>query len=88
MARERKITRTITSYRATVMCLNTESAEVTLDSFVTTQKFKENIDLLKYLRKRYETDEYKLVKIDKLECFENTYEMSEEQFMSIAQIVE
>lgn len=86
MARERKITRRITSYRATIMCLNTDTAEVTLDTYITTQKFKSDVDMLRFFRKKHETDTYKLVKIDKMECFENQYEMSEEKFITLAEI--
>lgn len=86
MARERMITRTIRTAYVEVMTIDTNTAEVCIGTFeVEPQENEEKY--LKVLRKRYETDNFKLVKLEKVNICENLYGMSEKEFKEHAKLL-
>ena len=81
MSRQRKITRTIEETKITVLALNVETAEPSYIECYTTDKETDENKMLKKLKKVYETDELKLVKITETETHTAVYEMSEIDFI-------
>lgn len=87
MARERMVTRTITSKTYNVMCVDTETCEVSFTPFTTSEDFSDIEKALKFLRKKYENNTRKLVKIEHVETTEQLYGMSEVEFMQYAKLL-
>ena len=86
MKRERMVTRTIKSACVEVMTIDTTTAEVEI--IVYTTEPQENEDkYLKVLRKEFETDNFKLVKIERVQIYENLYGMTEKEFIEYAKIL-
>lgn len=86
MARERMVTRTVESTIAHTMCIDTETANVSIETFRISGKFEEK-ELLKKLKKNYETDTFKVVAIQSTEIEEKLYGMTEELFISMAEVL-
>lgn len=87
MKKERMVTRTIISTNVQVMCINTETADVTIQNFIATGEHKELDKLLKTLKKSYETDVFKLVAIQSTETIEQLYGMPESKFIEMSEIL-
>ena len=87
MARERMVTRTITSTTYKVMSVNTETCEVSIVPYATSEEFIDDEKAFKFLRKKYETDTLKLVKIESIEITEQLYGMTEVEFMQYAKLL-
>ena len=83
MARERMVTRTVESTIAYTMCLNVETADVSVETYRVSGKFEEK-ELLKKLKKLYETETFKVVAIQSTETEEKLYGMTEELFIELA----
>ena len=86
MARERMITRTIKSADVEVMTINTTTAEVKIECYTTEPQENEE-KYLKVLQKAYETDTFKLVKIESVEIYEDLYGMTEKEFKQYAEVL-
>lgn len=84
MARERMITRTIKSADVEVMTIDTTTAEVRIISYVTEPQENEE-KYLKELRKEFETETFKLVKVESIKVYEELYGMTEKEFKIHAQ---
>lgn len=84
--KERMITRTIKSADVDVMTIDTATAEVCVNTY-TTEPQGSDEKYLKVLRKVYETENFKLVKIEKIEIYEDLYGMSEREFKEHAKIM-
>lgn len=87
MARERMVTRTITTTTYKVMSVNTETCEVSILPYATSEEFIDDEKALKFLRKKYETDTNKLVKIESIETTEQLYGMTELEFIQYAKLL-
>lgn len=85
MARTRMVTRTINVTVVEAMCVNTQSAEVTVKSLELTGETFTDEKALKALKKEYETDTFKVVAIQKMEVHEEMYGLKEIDFLKIAQ---
>lgn len=83
MARKRMITRTIEQTTAEVMTLNVRTAEVVTQSYAIGGRYSDE-DLLKKLQEIFQTDEVKLVHIEKQECTDVLLGMTEEDFIRYA----
>lgn len=83
MARERMITITIKTAEVDVMSIDVTTAEVTIKGYMTEPQENEE-KYLKVLRKEYETETFKLVKIIRVGIFEDLYGMSEKEFIQNA----
>ena len=86
MSRERMITRTIKTADVEDMTINTSTAEVNIVCYTTEPQENEE-KYLKVLQKAYETDTFKLVKIESVEIYEDLYGMSEKEFKQYAKIL-
>lgn len=86
MARKRMITRTIEQTTAQVMTLDVTTAEVHIRTYPIGGRFNDE-DLLKKLKKLFETDTVKLVHIESQTCEEVLLGMDEEDFIRLAQVL-
>lgn len=84
MARVRMVTRTINVTVAEVMAVNTTSCEVSIKELELTGETFTEEKALKELKKLYETDELKLVAIQKLDVREEMYGLKEVDFLKVA----
>lgn len=85
MARTRMVTRTINVTVVEAMCLDTQTAEVTVKSLELTGETFTDEKALKALKKEYETDTFKVVAIQKMEVHEEMYGLKEIDFLKVAQ---
>lgn len=85
MARTRMVTRTINVTVVEAMCVDTQSAEVTVKSLELTGETFTDEKALKALKKEYETDTFKVVAIQKMEVHEEMYGLKEIDFLKVAQ---
>lgn len=86
MARTRMVTRTVTQTTAEVMTLNVTTAEVRIKPYTIGGEYTPE-ECLKKLQKLFQTDEEKLVHIDKMEVEEVLLGMTEEEFIRLAQVL-
>lgn len=86
MARKRMVTRTIEQTTAEVMTLNVSTAEVLTIEYVIGGRYSDT-DLLNKLQEIFQTDELKLVHIEKQECTEVLLGMTEEDFIRYATVL-
>ena len=84
MARERMVTRTITSTTVKVLCCDVTTCETTIQTFRITGETVDKEQLLKAVKKEYETDTFKLVAITETETQEELYGMLESDFIQYA----
>ena len=85
MARTRMVTRTINVTVVEAMCVDTQTAEVTVKSLELTGETFTDEKALKALKKEYETDTFKVVAIQKMEVHEEMYGLKEIDFLKVAQ---
>ena len=86
MARERMITRTVTTTNCEVMCVNVTTAEVQVKDYTLTgEQTKETA--LKQLKKLYETETEKIVTVNSVSLNETLYGMSELDFIKLAKVL-
>lgn len=86
MARKRMVTRTIEQTTAQVMTLDVTTAEVQVKAYSIGGRFNDE-ELLKKLKKLFETDTLKLVHIESQTCEEVLLGMDEEDFIRLAQVL-
>lgn len=84
MARAPMVTRTIKTTHATLMCVDTESAEVCNKDVVLPRTYESENDALKAAQKRYQTDTFKVVAVVASKVSEALYGMSEADFIAHA----
>lgn len=84
MARERMVTRTIRSTLVTVMQVNTETAEVTNNTYNISSIFNDDTKLLRAVKKLYETEQEKIVAIVGKMQISDFYGMTENEFLTHA----
>lgn len=85
MARMRMVTRTVEVINVEVMAINTETAEVTRPVYTVTGVADSAIE--KAVRKLYETDTVKIVKILSTSRTECLYGMPEDEFIKLAKVL-
>lgn len=86
MRKEKMITRTITQTSAQVMAIDVTNSEVSIFETKIGGVYTD-IELLKMLKKIYETDTYKLINIESNKHEEILLGMSESQFMEYATVL-
>ena len=84
MAREKMVTRTIEFTHVTLLCMNTETCEVSRETEILTYVSNDPEELLKVAQKLYQTDTFKIVKVEEYETFERLFGMTEQVFMENA----
>ena len=82
--RERMVTRTINATVATVLCMDIVNASATTKEIEISGTYKNDSDLLKTLKKKYDTTDFVVVAIQKTETKEKLYGMTETDFMKYA----
>lgn len=87
MARIPMVTRTITTTKANVMCLDIESAELCNKSVVVPRTYKNDETLLKKVKEVLETETLKPVHIVDKEEIETLYGMTEQVFIEHAEVM-
>lgn len=86
MARERMVTRTVTTTNCEVMSVNVTTAEVQVKDYTLTgEQTKETA--LKQLKKLYETETEKIVTVNSVLLKETLYGMSELDFIKLAKVL-
>lgn len=84
MARAPMVTRTIRTTNATLMCVNTENAEVNNIDVVLPRTFEDDTAILKAAKKYHETETNKVVAVVASSVSETLYGMSENDFIANA----
>lgn len=87
MSRERMVTRTVELSVCEVMCMNTTTAEVKINTYEIGGGLTDEKALLKAVKKLYETDTFKCVTISKVTQKEILYGMPESRFIELATIL-
>ena len=86
MANVKMVTRTIEQTTADVMCVDTNTAQVTINSYTIGGTYTDE-DLLKKLKKLFEVDDIVLVKIESQHIEQLLVGMSEEDFVRYATVL-
>lgn len=87
MAKVRKVTRTISSTKVVVMCVDTETAKVENYEVEIASVYTDDKKLMKAVAKEVETATLKPVSIVSKECVETLYGMDEQKFMEMAEVL-
>ena len=87
MARERMVTRTVELSVCEVMCMDTTTAEVKINTYEIGGGLTDENALLKAIKRLYETDSFKCVAISKVTTREVLYGMPESKFIELATIL-
>ena len=84
MAREAMVTRTVIGTRVTVLAMDTVSCEPQNMTYEIGGKHEISDKLLNMLRKNYDTEDFKIVKVVDVAPFEKRYGMKESDFIAAA----
>lgn len=87
MSRARKITRTISSTKVVVMCVDTETAKVDNYEVEIAGVYSDEKKLMKAVAKEVETVTIKPVSIVSKEVVGTLYGMDEQKFMEMAEVL-
>lgn len=87
MARERMVTRTVELTVATVMCLNTTTAQVETVGYEIGGGLTDEKAILKAVKKQHETDTFKCVSVVSVTVNEILYGMPESEFIKYASVL-
>ena len=87
MAREIMVTRTITTTKANVLCLDVEAGEPFNETVEVARTYKDDEALLKAVKPLIETDAIKAVHIVDKEVVETLYGMPEQVFIEHAKVM-
>ena len=88
MAREKMVTRSITSTKCVVLALDTETVEPSNLTVEVSGTFQNEEKLMKAVKAVAETHTLKIVQILTTETVEKLYGVSEQKFMEIAHVLE
>lgn len=84
MARAPMVTRTIATTNATLMMVDTESAEVFNKDVILPRTYEDENAILKAAKKVHENEQHKVVAVVRTEVNETLYGMSEADFIANA----
>ena len=87
MARVPQVTRTITTTKCTLLCVDTVNGEAYNDAIIVPRTYSDEKKLLKVVRSLYNTEEHEAVKVVATDTIETLYGMSESDFIKHAQIL-
>lgn len=87
MARARKVTRTISSTKVIVMCVDTETAIVNNYEVEIAGVYSDEKKLMKAVTKVVETETLKPVSVVSTEVIETLYGMDEQKFIEMAEVL-
>lgn len=84
MARERAVTRTINAIEVTAICMDITTMETSEEVLSLTGDVPNNDQIMKKLRKLYETETYKVVAVKDIATTEKLFGMPEVEFLKYA----
>lgn len=87
MARVPMVTRTITTTKANVLCLDIQKGEPFNKVVILPRTYKDDKALLKQVSKVIDNEEQKAVHVVDKEEVETLYGMTEQQFIELAQVL-
>ena len=87
MARAPMVTRTITTTKVKVLCVDITKEQIVTKEVVLPRTYKDDAHLLKAVEKVVNTDECKATLIVGTEVVETLYGMSEQKFIETAEIL-
>lgn len=87
MAKQRMITRTALTTKATVLCLNTETAEPFNETVLLSGTYKDAKNILKDAKKLLDNDTISVCKVVNIEVEEKLYGMPEVEFLQYAKVL-
>lgn len=87
MARTPMVTRTIKTTKVTVLCMDIEAGEPCTEVVTLPRTYKDEKALMKAVSAKVDTKEIKAVHIVGTEVSENIYGMTEDKFISCAEII-
>ena len=87
MARKPMVTRTVQTTLATVLCLNTETAEPFNQTVTLSGTFKDNKAVIKAVKALIENDTISVAKVVDIEIEEKLYGMPEQDFINAAKVL-
>ena len=87
MARKPQVTRTMTTTKVSVLCLNIEDAEPYNEVVTLPRTYKDEKAILKEVRKIIDTDTTKAVHVVATKIEETLYGMDEDEFIKYAKIL-
>lgn len=87
MARVPQVTRTITTTKCTLLCVDTVNGEAFNDSIIVPRTYSDEKKLLKVVKELYNTDEHEAVKVVATETIETLYGMTEAEFIAVAKVL-
>lgn len=87
MARKPMVTRTVQTTLATVLCLNTETAEPFNQTVTLSGSFKDNKAVMKAVKALIENDTISVAKVVDIEIEEKLYGMPEQDFINAAKVL-
>ena len=88
MAKATKITRTITTTKADILCVNAETEEMYVETVSLPRTFKNDAEILKAAKKKLETDTVKPIAVKGAVIDSKLYAIDEETFIANAKIIE
>lgn len=88
MAKQKFLTRTMKSTRASILCMDIETAEPMNETIVLAGTFKNENELLKTAKKHLENNRVKCVAVAASQVETALYKMSEDFFLANAEKVE
>lgn len=87
MARQPQVTRTITTTKANVLCLNLESEQPFTQTVILPRTYKDERSMMKRIKPMVESDTVKAVHVQSVEIEETLYGMTEQEFIETAHIL-
>lgn len=87
MSRVRKVTRTISSTKVVVMCVDTQTAVVENYEVTIAGVYSDDKKLMKAVTKEVETATLKPVSVVSTEVIETLYGMDEQKFIEMAEVL-
>lgn len=87
MARTRKVTRTISSTKVIVMCVDTETAKVDNYEVTIAGTYADDKKMMKAVTNVVETETLKPVSVVSTEVIETLYGMDEQKFIEMAEVL-
>lgn len=87
MARQPMITRTVTTTKAKVLCINLVDEKPFTQEVVLPRTYKDERSMLKCIKPLVENDTVKVVHVQNVEILETLYGMTEQQFIDSATVL-
>lgn len=87
MARQPMITRTVTTTKAKVLCINLADEKPFTEEVILPRTYKDERSMLKRIKPMLESDTVKVVHVQSVETLETLYGMTEQKFIDTATVL-